>query len=173
MQIFLSPNFAHSEFKKLIIFLILLLLSFVCTLIFLNSPLSSSKDEMYSLLLKPYRYSKLQIPCRDSRKSRTVYSCGYEGCGKQFNKGWSILDHVRMHEGVKPFKCEHWDMAFTQKSNLIKHTRRHLVQKLKDRKRYKWSLCPKGFTERYNLKVIASGTSKSYFQVPQRILCPN
>ena len=106
---------------------------------------------MYQELLRPYQYNKVRVFDKSTRKMRFYYTCGYEGCSKQFNKGWSILDHVRMHVNIKPFKWEHWEMAFTQKCNLIKHNRRHLITKLKDRKRYKWHLCSKGFTERYTL----------------------
>uniref|UniRef100_A0A7S3JGI9 C2H2-type domain-containing protein n=1 Tax=Euplotes harpa TaxID=151035 RepID=A0A7S3JGI9_9SPIT len=112
-----------------------------------------SKEEMYHELLKPYRYERIRVIDESTHKTRYYYNCGYAGCTKQFNKGWSILDHVRMHENIRPFKCEHCDKSFTQKCNLKKHNRKHLVAKLKDRKRFKCSVCEKGFTERYNLKA--------------------
>ena len=58
-------------------------------------------------------------------------------CSKQFNKGWSILDHVWMHENIRPFKCEHWEGSLTQKWNLKKYNRRHFATKLRERKRFK------------------------------------
>ena len=73
----------------------------------------------------------------ENAETRYYYICGCEGCWKQFNKGWSILDHVRMHENIRSFKCEHWEGSFTQKWNLKKYNRRNFATKLRDRKRFK------------------------------------
>lgn len=37
----------------------------------------------------------------------TVYICKYNNCNKEFTRTWSIIDHVRMHEGVRPYKCKY------------------------------------------------------------------
>lgn len=114
---------------------------------------SESKEEMYFQLLAGYKYST--ITTYDPNKSKDVieYKCGYQGCGKVLQKPWNLLDHVRMHEGVKPYKCQWCGKGFTQKGNLKKHSRQHINPNVNARKRYSCRLCGKGYTERYNLKV--------------------
>lgn len=114
---------------------------------------SMSKEEMYFSLLKPYNYEILSY--FDEKKQREIpqYKCGSEGCTKILQKPWNLLDHVRMHVGVKPYKCNWCGKAFTQKGNLKKHARQHIQPNVKERKRYSCKLCCKGYTERYNLKV--------------------
>jgi len=65
-----------------------------------------TKSEIYEDLLKPFRHSKRTIKDGDSSKSRTLYICGYDNCQKDYTKIWNLLDHVRMHEGIKPYQCE-------------------------------------------------------------------
>lgn len=115
-----------------------------------------SKDDMYFLLLKPYKYERLLENDPITRKMKYAYRCKYDDCNRYFTKGWNILDHVRMHEGLRPYQCEFCDRAFTQRCNLKKHRRRHIITDLRDRKKFKCNVWGKGFTERYNLKVSSS-----------------
>ena len=89
-----------------------------------------------------------------SGRTHSVYYCNYKGCNKEFLRTCNLLDHCRMHNGVKPNLCEVCGKSFTQKSNLTKHFKTHLKPKLNDRKRYPCSQCSAAYTERYNLKVI-------------------
>ena len=112
-----------------------------------------SKTEIYEKLLKPFKYDKsLQTDSRTG-KSHTIYTCKYGECDKEYNKIWNLLDHVRMHEGIKPYKCKECGKTFTQKGNLKKHSKQHSVVSLKDRKRFQCHVCLKKYTERYNLVV--------------------
>ena len=82
-----------------------------------------------------------------------VYICKFDGWGKEFLRTWNLLDHVRMHQGVKPHTCPHCSKTFTQKGNLRKHVYRHNNPNLQSRRRYKCKFCKSRFTERYNYKV--------------------
>jgi len=43
--------------------------------------------------------------------------------------------------------------SFTQKGNLKKHAKQHVLKTLKERKRFQCKVCRKKYTERYNLMV--------------------
>lgn len=73
---------------------------------------------------------------------------------KQFNKTWNIVDHLRMHEGIRPYRCHLWEKLFTQKGNLQKHLRQHVTSDVNQRKKYSWDEWGKSYTERYNCLVI-------------------
>ena len=111
------------------------------------------KEELYLKLLIGYKYEIVSYYDNDKEKEITFYKCKYEDCDKQLLKPWNLLDHVRMHEGVKPYLCQWWGKRFTQKGNLKKHARQHVNPDVNDRKRYSCRFCGKGYTERYNLKV--------------------
>lgn len=71
-----------------------------------------------------------------NNKFKVYYICKYNGCDKEFTKTWNLLDHVRMHEGIKPYKCSLCRKSFTQKGNLKKHLKQHTLKTLKERKRF-------------------------------------
>ena len=74
-------------------------------------------------LVDNYKYKYIH-KMSGGRKTKII-QCGYEGCDKQFSKSWNFMDHARMHEGIKPYKCFLCDKRFTQKGNLMKHERMH------------------------------------------------
>ena len=41
-----------------------------------------------------------------TKRTNKIIICKYEGCGKEFNKTWNVLDHFKTHTGEKPFECE-------------------------------------------------------------------
>lgn len=88
-----------------------------------------------------------------NEKSERLYRCWVNDCNKILQKPWNLLDHVRMHFGIKPFQCNYWGKCFTQRGNLRKHTKQHLMPDVNQRKKYQWKHCDKSYTERYNLKV--------------------
>lgn len=112
-----------------------------------------TKDEMYDEMLKPFKYQKCVEKDPVTHKLKVSYLCKYTNCNKEYTKTWNLLDHVRMHEGIKPFKCKSCHKAFTQKGNLKKHQIQHMLTTLKERKRFKCNICGKGYTEKYNLEV--------------------
>ena len=82
-----------------------------------------------------------------------VYTCGYERCGKEFMRTWNLLDHVRMHSGIRPYVCQFCNKSFTQKGNMRKHLLQHYQPNLEQRRKYRCDYCSSSFTERYNYKV--------------------
>ena len=63
-----------------------------------------TKSKANVKLLKDYN-CKVEKRRNDKGGVTTVYICKYSGCNREFTRTWSILDHVRMHEGVRPYKC--------------------------------------------------------------------
>ena len=112
-----------------------------------------TKEEMYFVLLKDYKYETINYFDEKKQKNIPQYKWGFEGCSKVLLKPWNLLDHVRMHVGVKPYECKWCGKTFTQKGNLKKHARQHIKPDVNTRKRYSCNLWGKGYTERYNLKV--------------------
>ena len=113
-----------------------------------------SKEKIYEQLLKPFRQEKVKLWDAAQKRFRVSYICKYEGCDKEFTKTWNLLDHVRMHEGIKPFTCNLCSKTFTQKGNLKKHyIVQHSSESLEERKKFRCEVWGKGYTERYNLVV--------------------
>jgi len=117
-----------------------------------NDQMFHSKNEVNLRLLKDYNYTT-RVEKNDEGKSYTVYCCQHPGCDKEFLRTNNLLDHVRMHAGIKPFSCKFCSKNFTQKSNLKKHLKMHFLPDLEQRKRYKCDDCGACYTERYNYKV--------------------
>ncbi|PRD29381.1 UNVERIFIED_CONTAM: zinc finger protein 26 [Trichonephila clavipes] len=46
-------------------------------------------------------------------------------CGKTFTRQSSLVDHMKIHAGVKPFKCIYCEKAFCKKYNLRVHELTH------------------------------------------------
>ena len=76
--------------------------------------------------LKHYKYSQIFRKNPKNGKVVIVYICGYPNCGKEFMRTWNLLDHVRMHVGVKPYACHICGKSFTQIGNMRKHVQQHL-----------------------------------------------
>ncbi|CAI2385822.1 unnamed protein product [Moneuplotes crassus] len=115
-----------------------------------KKPRCIPKNESDSVTLKGYRFKfKFENTCGRKKK---IIQCQYDGCSKEFTKTWSFLYHARMHEGETPFECDVCHRKFSQKSNLTKHKKHHVLKTITQRKQFKCSLCPKAYTERYNLR---------------------
>lgn len=111
-----------------------------------------TKNDINLSLLKDFEYSTRSQTTAYGRK-QTVYICKHDDCNKEFLRTCNLLDHVRMHSGIKPHVCNFCDKTFTQKSNLRKHLKVHLAPELDQRKRYSCEYCDSKYTERYNFKV--------------------
>lgn len=105
-------------------------------------------------LLDGYRYST-RIEFDEDGNRHTIYCCRFENCSKEFTRTNNILDHLRMHAGIRPFKWGSCSRSFTQKWNLNKHMKTHLVPEMNMRKRYRCPHWDAWYTERYNYRVSA------------------
>lgn len=112
-----------------------------------------SKSDINLELLKEYEHATETRFSEEEDKEIVVYICKYKNCNKEFTRTWNILDHARMHKGIKPYQCNFCYKQFTQKGNLRKHLKTHLMPSLDQRKRYKCEFCDSSYTERYNYKV--------------------
>lgn len=111
-----------------------------------------SKNDINLQLLQNFKY-ETETRRTPTGRPQTVYICGHDDCKKEFLRTCNLLDHMRMHEGIKPNTCEYCGKGFTQKSNLRKHLKVHIAPELESRKRYTCEACGCKYTERYNYKV--------------------
>ena len=112
-----------------------------------------SKNDINLELLKEFEYDTEMREIEGEEELQTIYICRFHNWNKEFTRTWNILDHARMHRGIKPYKWDYWLKEFTQKGNLRKHLKTHLVPNIDQRKRYKCEYCDSSYTERYNYKV--------------------
>lgn len=49
-------------------------------------------------------------------------------CARSFVQRTHLMDHMRIHTGERPFRCDLCPLAFTQKSVLTRHVRTHAAQ---------------------------------------------
>ncbi|CAI2387810.1 unnamed protein product [Moneuplotes crassus] len=110
-----------------------------------------SKTGLYENLLKPFKHAKRVETLPVSGRTITVYICKYDNCNREFTKIWNLVDHVRMHEGIRPYKCSFCSKAFTQKGNLKKHSKQHQHKSIEERRQFQCQVCKKRYTEKYNL----------------------
>lgn len=75
--------------------------------------------------LNSYKYVTLYKHNKRTNRTIRYFVCQYHNCDRKFNKSWNFIDHMRMHNGEKPYTCNHCGRQFTQKGNFNKHCRIH------------------------------------------------
>ena len=121
-----------------------------------NESRQLSKSEVNLIFLKNYEYEAVEKNNASTGHSYTVFRCTFNNCNKQMKTTWNMLDHARMHKGVKPYSCMYCSKTFTQKGNMRKHAKLHQTPHVDARRKFKCEFCGGGFTEKYNLMVRVS-----------------
>ncbi|XP_058445485.1 zinc finger protein 436-like [Malaya genurostris] len=83
------------------------------------------------------------------RKAVTVHKC--ETCGKVLTNKWSLVLHLRAHNGERPYSCEICGMKFSSSSAVGRHRFTHTGNRP-----HKCTICGKEFTQRYTFAVHMS-----------------
>mmetsp|Transcript_15000 Transcript_15000/g.13165 ORF Transcript_15000/g.13165 Transcript_15000/m.13165 type:complete len:163 (-) Transcript_15000:94-582(-) len=74
-----------------------------------------------------YKFNTEYIKNDATGRTLRYYICGYDNCSRKFNKTWNFIDHVRIHTGEKPYKCNICAKEFAQKGNYNKHRNIHMI----------------------------------------------
>jgi hypothetical protein len=119
----------------------------------ISSRLKMSKSDFNIQLLKEYAYTTEEKGVDENGKPQIIYICKFDNWNKEFTRTWNILDHARMHKGIKPYHWDYWGKKFTQRGNLKKHAKTHMIPNVDQRKRYRCEFCGSSYTERYNYRV--------------------
>lgn len=67
-------------------------------------------------------------------------------CQKQFKRREHLVQHMKLHQGVRPFKCDQCEKAFNRKEHLLRHRTSHTGAKS-----FKCEHCQKMFSRKDNL----------------------
>jgi hypothetical protein len=86
----------------------------------------TANNMQYLVQLKPYNYTIRDKKSITTGKTTFLYVCRHRsGCNREFERSYNLLDHCRMHVGIRPHQCHICLKSFTQKGNLNKHLTTH------------------------------------------------
>ncbi|EDW67156.1 zinc finger protein 3 [Drosophila virilis] len=85
------------------------------------------------------------VPVESMRAQRAHHRCVH--CGKWLQSASSLVMHLRLHNGERPFVCDVCPKTFKTNGALVAHQKRHL--KLVE---FECAYCGKGFVESSNLR---------------------
>ena len=96
-----------------------------------------------------------------TRKKRQILACDYPGCSAAFSKPCRLEYHMRLHDGVRPYKCNvpGCDASYTRPYHLTRHrskahgTKDPSPSPTHERRSFPCKTCPKTFTKHKNLRI--------------------
>ncbi|CAN8010022.1 unnamed protein product [Ixodes pacificus] len=91
-----------------------------------------------------YKTHKAHVQ-RHLQKDSGLFKC--PTCEKQLVQRSSLITHLRIHTGERPFPCEDCPALFSDRSSYKKHRRTHSGEKP-----YQCAVCRKSFSQSGNLK---------------------
>lgn len=109
---------------------------------------SSDETDAVSFLLDNIKSKKMSVPTKNTIKEAKKYRFKCLVCDKAFQKRTNLMDHLKIHAGVKSFRCSICDKAFIQYGNLKAHMRIHTKERP-----YVCEICEKSYTQSSALKV--------------------
>nr|XP_006820746.1 PREDICTED: zinc finger protein 595-like [Saccoglossus kowalevskii] len=114
-----------------------------------QAPVTTQNGECLYLCV----YCGKSFDCGDTLKQHMVAHSGRgphtcEQCGKSFSTRDDWSQHMRIHTGEANHECELCGRTFTLRTNLTKHMKLHTGKKT-----FHCEHCTKSFTEKYNLDM--------------------
>lgn len=71
-------------------------------------------------------YGQLDRHRQTHKENHEIFTCDY--CRKQFTTKGILVQHMRIHSGIKPYKCNYCHALFRQASNKMQHERRCMYE---------------------------------------------
>ena len=72
-------------------------------------------------------YIKLFTKNKNTSRPNQLLMC--VTCGNTFTKLCNVMDHIRMHRGLRPFMCKYCNQSFAQKGNRDRHQKKGVCMK--------------------------------------------
>ena len=88
------------------------------------------------------------VPLISKQVTERPYHCTFSPCGKAFTHRSTLVKHLRIHKGERPFICHICSQSFIQNSNLKRHMLIHTGERP-----YSCDECSKSFTTASNLRI--------------------
>lgn len=101
-----------------------------------NSSISSNTNP----IIKTEIDNNTTVTPKNEAYQKRKHTC--QVCGKKFIGKSNLVDHLRYHANVKPFKCKYCGKQFVQKGTLVCHERTHTQEKP-----YNCTICSKSFSQ--------------------------
>ncbi|XP_069509267.1 zinc finger protein 583-like isoform X2 [Ambystoma mexicanum] len=98
------------------------------------------RSEKYHEWESKRRHSNVVPGLPETLQNRRLYSC--TECEKSFSRKGHLIQHRRIHTGVRPYQCNECEKSFSRKEHLMVHKRTHTGVRP-----YHCSMCEKSFTQ--------------------------